>query len=298
MVLNEIQLESSNRLRSAVPFVKWAGGKSQLLPQLSRFYPERFSTYYEPFLGGGAVFFDLLSKGRITSAVLNDANKDLMNLWAAIKLEADPLMEESAKLQKETDDSSLFYKNRREFNSIELNPTFLTRPSVSKAALLLYLNKTCYNGLYRVNAEGKFNVPFGRYEHPKLFDERNLKAVSYALKDDGRAELSSTDFEAAVRDTAKHDFVYLDPPYQPLSSTASFTGYTASAFDWQDQERLAELYHKLSRKGSYLMLSNSPKVRELYEGRGYRIEVLGAARAISSVGNKRGPVEELVVMNY
>lgn len=289
--------------RAPEPFVKWAGGKSQLLKVFSMLYPRRFKTYYEPFLGGGAVFFDLYAKRRISRAVLSDLNADLMNLWAAIRENVDELISQLEALRRKVNDRDFYYERRREFNSIKLRENFLEEPDIRKASLLIFLNKTCYNGLYRVNAKGEFNVPFGRYRNPQLFDEANLRAVHQALKDRDRIRLLCTDFQDAVKDAEKGDFIYFDPPYQPIGKTANFTEYTAGGFGPDEQKRLAEVFRNMDEHGCLLMLSNSSKREFLeplykpYFEKGYVLEVK-AARAISSIGSKRGPVKEFVIMNY
>ena len=286
----------------AEPFVKWAGGKTQLLKEYRKLYPKKFNTYYEPFLGGGAVFFDLYSVRGMEKAVLSDINKDLMNLWAAIKEDVDDLISLLEDLQKHVDDKAYYYERRSEFNKIKLDDDFITKPNIRKAALFLYLNKTCYNGLYRVNSKGEFNVPFGRYKNPHIYDEKNLLAVHNILKDD-KIILLCTDFEEAVKDADKNDFIYFDPPYQPMSKTASFTEYTPGGFGYREQIRLSRVFKHLDDRGCYVMLSNSNKeevLRPLYEPyfeEGYAVEVQ-ASRSISCVGSKRGPVKELVILNY
>lgn len=296
-------IDESIRGRAPEPFVKWAGGKSQLLKVFNTLYPRWFKTYYEPFLGGGAVFFDLYAKGKISRAVLSDLNADLMNLWAAIRENVDELINQLEALRRKVSDRAFYYERRREFNSIKLRENFLDEPDVRKASLLIFLNKTCYNGLYRVNAKGEFNVPFGRYRNPQLFDEANLRAVHQALKDRDRIRLLCTDFQNAVKNAEKGDFIYFDPPYQPLGKTANFTEYTAGGFGPGEQKRLAEVFRNMDERGCFLMLSNSSKREFLeplynpYFEKGYVLEVK-AARAISSVGSKRGPVKEFVIMNY
>ncbi|MBO3755028.1 MAG: DNA adenine methylase [Candidatus Brockarchaeota archaeon] len=289
--------------RAPEPFVKWAGGKSQLLKVFSMLYPRRFKTYYEPFLGGGAVFFDLYAKHKISRAVLSDLNADLMNLWAAIRENVDELISQLEALRRKVNDRDFYYEKRKEFNSIKLRENFLEEPDIRKASLLIFLNKTCYNGLYRVNAKGEFNVPFGRYRNPQLFNEANLRAVHQALKDRDRIRLLCMDFQDAVKDAEKGDFIYFDPPYQPIGETANFTEYTAGGFGPDEQKRLAEVFGNMDERGCFLMLSNSSKREFLeplykpYFEKGYVLEVK-AARAISSIGSKRGPVKEFVIMNY
>lgn len=291
------------RGRTPEPFVKWAGGKSQLLTVFNTLYPRIFKTYYEPFLGGGAVFFDLYAKRKISRAVLSDLNADLMNLWAAVRENVNELINQLETFRKKVNDRTFYYEKRKEFNSIKLRENFLDEPDIRKASLLIFLNKTCYNGLYRVNAKGEFNVPFGRYKNPQLFDEENLRAVHEALKDRDRIKLLCTDFQDAVKGAEKGDFIYFDPPYQPLGKTANFTEYTAGGFGPDEQRRLAEVFRNMDERGCFLMLSNSSKREVLeplykpYFEKGYVLEVK-AARAISSIGSKRGPVKEFVIMNY
>ena len=283
------------------PFVKWAGGKTQLLRQYAGLYPSSFGTYYEPFLGGGAVFFDLYSKGRIKRATLSDRNENLMNLWATIKTDLRRFISELEKLQKDVNDKSDYYQHRKEFNSASLSHSFLTRPDFRKAALLVYLNKTCYNGLYRVNAQGKFNVPFGKYRGPRLFDRSNLMSVHRALNDEGKVELRCEDFESCVEDAKRGDFIYFDPPYQPLSTTSSFTGYTVGGFGIEEQKRLSRVFKRLDALGCHVMLSNSHSeevLRPLYRRYFRNKIVVKAPRSISCVGSKRGAIQELVIVNY
>lgn len=284
------------------PFVKWAGGKSQLLKQFEELYPRKFSTYFEPFLGGGGVFFDLYSKRRISRAILSDSNKDLMNLWSAIKHALDDLTAELEVLQKHLGHRGRYYERRKEFNSIQLNPDFLLRPHIRKAALMLYLNKTCYNGLYRVNSHGQFNVPLGRYKNPKLYEQSNLNAVHEALNHAEKVQLRCVGFETCAKNATKGDFVYFDPPYQPVSKTSSFTTYTAGGFGEEEQANLARIFMELDSKGCYVMQSNS--YSEHFLQRLYPkyfpnfVHKVKSLRAISSVGSGRGPIREFVILNY
>jgi DNA adenine methylase len=272
----------------AEPFLKWAGGKGQLLNEFVKLFPDNFNNYIEPFVGGGAVFFYLYSNGKLTNkkSVLIDSNKDLITAYKSIK--------DKNKLRfiikalsngKYLNNKDNFYKVR------EQEP----KNDVDKTARLIYLNKTCFNGLYRVNSNGKFNVPFGRYKNPLICDSENLKAVNSAL---ANAKLINGDFTIVLEFADKGDFVYFDPPYHPVSKTASFTGYTKDSFGEEDQERLAEVYRKLDRRGCKLMLSNSDVkfIRDLYKG--YRIEVVKARRMINCKASKRGDVNELVILNY
>jgi DNA adenine methylase len=295
----EIELETVLKpsIQRPTPFLKWAGGKSQLLPILERHLPSRFETYFEPFLGGGALFFHLVAKGRVTRAVISDFNKDLINCYVAIRDHLDMLLVQLKELQTHTRDKKFYYEVARpRFNSLAL-PTGL-EGDPEKAALLFFLNKTCYNGLYRVNQKGAFNVPWGRYKNPRIHDENNLKVIHKVLRQAGICILCA-DYREATRTATKEDFIYFDPPYQPLSRTANFTSYTPQSFGPTDQASLAQLFSELDRRECHLMLSNSPRVARLYEAsHKYHIERVKAARPISCIGDKRGPVDELLVMNY
>jgi DNA adenine methylase len=278
------------------PFVKWAGGKTQLLETFDQYIPTTFGAYYEPFLGGGAVFLHLASERKISKATLSDLNKDLINCYVVVRDHLEELLQLLAELQKHARDKEYYYQAaRRKFNGIK--PDAGVEASVEKAALFIYLNKTCYNGLYRVNQKGEFNVPWGRYKNPTIYNELNLRAVHALLKQPSITILCG-DYGTATESAVVNDFVYLDPPYQPVSRTANFTSYTRQSFQWNDQERLADTYNKLAARGCLLMLSNSPRVQKLYSNSGYRIERVRATRAISSVGTKRGPVDELLILNY
>jgi DNA adenine methylase len=279
----------------ASPFLKWAGGKTQLLRIIDQHSPHTFGTYFEPFLGGGAVFFHLFSRGRIEKAVISDLNGELIDCYLAIKEDLDSLLDYLRELQNHAKDEQYYYEvARKRFNEIKLKPQ--EKETIEKSALLLYLNKTCFNGLYRVNRKGEFNVPWGDYRNPRIYDAKNLAVVSSVLNQPG-IKIQSRDYADA--EEAKHgDFIYFDPPYQPLSKTANFTSYTSEIFAAKEQERLAQLFHRLSEKGCFVMLSNSPGVLPLYEGYNYRIETVKAGRAINSVGSSRGSVDELLVMNY
>ncbi|MGQ4834414.1 MAG: DNA adenine methylase, partial [Candidatus Asgardarchaeia archaeon] len=251
------------------PFVKWAGGKGQLLNIISENIPTSFEDYYEPFVGGGAVFFYLYSNGLIRKAYLSDLNEDLINAYNVIKYRVYELIEEL----KNRD----FYANKKEqyYKIREWEP----KDPIKKAARFIYLNKTAYNGLYRVNSKGKFNVPFGRYKNPKILDEVNLLAVHEALQ---VAEIFVADFQDAVKTAKKGDFIYFDPPYQPVSSTARFTQYTKGAFKKEDQIRLARVFKELDSRGCFILLSNSNNyfIKTLYNN--YRIITVHAKRAINS----------------
>lgn len=266
--------------QEARPFIKWAGGKKQILPHLLARAPRTFGTYFEPFLGGGALFFSL-SPGK---AVLSDLNPYLVNAYSIVRDRVDELAES---LQAHRADKEYYYMMR------DLSPEAMSQ--VERASWFIYLNKTCYNGLWRVNKSGRFNVPFGRYKKPKILDRENLHAASRALQG---ARVMCSDFEEAVQGALPGDFVYFDPPYSPLGGTARFTSYTGEGFGEEEQERLAGVFRRLSRRGVLVMLSNSdvPLVRRLY--RGFRIDTVQASRAINCRGDRRGPVDEVVVTGY
>ncbi|MGC2359227.1 MAG: DNA adenine methylase [Thermoplasmata archaeon] len=266
-----------------VPFLKWAGGKGQLLGQMTGFFPGGFKTYYEPFLGGGALFFCLLP----THAVLSDSNPELIQVYKSVRDDPDGLMAELDEHRGHALSEAYFYKVRRQ-NPHSLSP-------LERAARTVFLNKTCFNGLYRVNSRGEFNVPFGRYSNPALYVEANIRSASDALKG---AELLIADFREVCKRPRKGDFVYFDPPYQPLTRTAAFTDYTREGFGEQDQRDLADLFRRLNKRGCWLMLSNSStlKIRGLYQDFGPM--TVKAKRAINSKGTGRGVIDELLVMNY
>lgn len=268
----------------AVPFLKWAGGKSQLLPQFQKFFPRKFRRYFEPFLGGGAVFFFLSPP----LAFLSDINPDLINTYEVVKQDVEALIALLSKRFSKMNNKKDFYRIRDEVDVTRLS-------KVERAARLIYLNKTCFNGLYRVNRKGKFNVPFGNYKNPTICDAEGLRRASVALS---RAKLCVCDFEEAVAPAKRGDFVYFDPPYMPLTPTSSFTSYTKEDFGEEEQRRLARVFRELDKRGALVMLSNSPKplVIELY--RGFHIEFVKANRAINANGNGRGPIDELLVMNF
>jgi len=269
------------------PVVKWAGGKRQILDEITKYIPDEFSTYYEPFLGGGAVLFELQPE----KAVVNDINQELMNIYQVIKENVDELIED---LKKHKNEREYFYKIR-ELDRDKERYSRLSR--VERASRFIYLNKTCYNGLFRVNKSGEFNAPFGNYKNPNIVNENTLRAVSEYFN---RANIIFTcqDFEAALQSAEKGDFVYLDPPYDPVSETASFTEYDKGGFDRGEQIRLKKVCDKLNEKGIKFLLSNSATdfIMDLYKD--YKIKIIKAKRAINSKPDRRGDVDEVLVMNY
>lgn len=267
-------------------FVKWAGGKGQLLEQFEKFYPKNFDGYLEPFLGSGAVFFSIRKNYKPDKIVLSDNNYELINCYLVVRDNLDELID-LLKVHKRNHNKRYYYKIR-DLNAGELS-------KVEKAARLLYLNKTCFNGLYRVNSKGKFNVPIGSYKNPNIVNDSNLRAANLLLQN---VIIKVQSFEKILDDAEKGDFIYLDPPYHPLSKTASFTGYTSDAFSEKNQEALAKVYKKLDKKGCLLMLSNSDTefIRAMYSD--FNIYEVKARRAINCDGKKRGLINEIVVLNY
>ncbi|WP_010901066.1 DNA adenine methylase [Thermoplasma acidophilum] len=268
------------------PILKWAGGKRQLLPILLKYSPAKFNTYYEPFIGGAALLISLYSLNKIKSAVVSDTNKDLYNLYKTMK--ENPLKLIAAlKDLKFKNNREDYYEARSLFNS--------TEDPVKRSALLIYLNRHGYNGLYRVNSENKFNVPFGRYSNPRMPSSENIMAFSNILKS---CTILNLDFEMAVSHATRGDFVYFDPPYMPLNRTSYFTEYTNSGFDEKDQERLFRVYYELSKRGVYVMESNSSTefIKELYKD--FCIIEVDAKRNINSIGNRRNGIKELIITNY
>ena len=271
----------------AAPVLKWAGGKRQLLDALAPLLPERITTYCEPFIGGGALLFYLRPK----TAYINDINEELINVYSAIKSDVEALI---AALQTFRNESGHFYavrdwdRNRLEYDA---------RSDVEKAARTLYLNKTCYNGLFRVNNAGEFNSPFGNYRNPNIVNAPTLRAVSSYLNT-ATIRLTSLDYADALKTLPKDAFVYLDPPYDPVSGTSSFTGYSRGGFTRDDQIKLRECCDDLTARGLRFMLSNSATdfIKERYAA--YHITVVQAKRTVNSDSAKRGEVDELVVRNY
>ncbi len=268
------------------PFLKWAGGKTQLADALLERKPVCFNAYHEPFVGSGAIFFRLYRDGQVRRAILSDINAELIDTYLAIR----DHVAEVIRILSEFPHSKEFYYEIR-----SKDPWELSLPE--RAARMIYLNKTGYNGLYRVNQRGQFNVPFGRYKSPKYLDRENLLAVSQALQN---VEMFCASFDTVVERAEAGDWVYFDPPYVPLSQTASFTSYHANGFGLQDQQRLRDVCITLSQNNVYITVSNSDTaiVRSLYNSPYFSIDEVLANRAINCNGAKRGKITELVITNY
>jgi DNA adenine methylase len=296
----------------ARPILKWAGGKRQLLPALRAFYPERFSRYIEPFLGSAAVFLDLHNRGALRhGALLSDSSLDLVGCYTAVRDSVDEVIAELEPLAEghRRAGSDHYYEIRNDrFNplrrELQRDAGGADRYPPALAAMLIYLNRTGYNGLFRLNGRGEFNVPAGRYERPVICDAENLRRVSTALRARG-VSVRTARFDTAIAAARVGDFVYLDPPYAPVSPTASFTAYTAGGFSRDDQTRLQELVVELADRGCHVLLSNStaPEIRTLYaddcraRDAGLRALTVPARRAINSRAAGRGPVMEFVITN-
>jgi len=271
------------------PFVKWAGGKRQIIDKLKKLIPDEFNTYYEPFIGGGALFFEISPK----TAIINDSNKELMNVYEILRDEKK--FEKMCRLlnKYERKHSEKFYyeirnidRNKKKFNKLK---------DFKRAARTIYLNKACFNGLYRVNSKNEFNVPFGKKTKVNTYEGNNLTIINDYLKSNDII-LSNIDFEESVNTAKKGDFIYFDPPYD--SDTSTFNSYTEDGFGKEEQRRLAKVYKELDKKGCYIMLSNhnTSLVQELYKD--YNIHIIEAKRNINSNGKKRGKVEEVIITNY
>lgn len=276
----DVNQKSNYKQVKARPFLKWAGGKGQLLEQLKPFFPEKYYRYIEPMVGGGAVFFFL----EPSEAILMDLNRELVNVYNVVK----NFVEELINNLKKHKNTKEYYYNIRALDPITLSP-------VEQASRFIYLNKTCYNGLFRVNSRNRFNVPYGRYKNPDIVNPAGLRAASAALQ---KAQIFTADFSSVIHYAQPGDFVYFDPPYHPLNSTSKFTAYTPENFNEMEQRRLAKIFVELSKIGCKVMLSNSdtPLIRELYHD--FRIEKVYARRFINSKADRRGSISELLILNY
>lgn len=278
-------------LSTPKPFVKWAGGKRQLLPVITSHVPTKFERYFEPFLGGGAVFFHLVSQEKERKWFISDLNSDLILSYIIIRNRVRDLVSalELHSIDYFKNPSTYYYKIR------ESNP----KGQVEKVSRLIFLNKTCFNGLYRVNSKGKFNVPLGKYVNPNIVNTENLLVVSEVLQSKD-ISIKCQDFEEALKNASSGDFVYLDPPYQPVSSTANFTSYTDGDFDYSDQKRLYAKFKALDKRGVKVLLSNSrsSEILQLFKEFSDGIIEINANRFINSVSQRRTGHSELLIKNY
>ncbi|EMB56023.1 DNA adenine methylase [Streptococcus mutans] len=270
------------------PFTKWTGGKRQLLPILRSYMPEKYNCYFEPFIGGGALFFDLVPE----KAVINDFNEELMNTYRQIKNNPTALIELLTE-HKEKNSKEYYLKVR----AADRNETITRMSDVERAARLMYMLRVDFNGLYRVNSKNQFNVPYGKYKNPKIIDRELIYQISDYLNEND-IRMLSTDFEEAVSQAKRGDFVYFDPPYIPLNETSSFTSYTHEGFTYEEQVRLRNVFKQLDKKGAYVMLSNSssPLALDLYQD--YNIHFVDAVRTNGAKTESRKKIKEIIVTNY
>lgn len=270
------------------PFVKWAGGKKQLLDRLKERAPVNFGTYYEPFIGGGAFLLDFQPE----KAIINDVNEQLLNVYLQLKIDAEAVITAVAKYDAVDCDTDYYLSVRSEYN----RKIAAHELDAECAALMIWINKHCFNGLYRVNSKGLFNVPYNNKNGGSSVDAENLRAIGRYLRE-AQIDIRQGDFEAACADVKPGDFVYFDSPYVPVSETANFTDYTKDGFSLEDHRRLAELFRRLDKIGAYVMLSNHnvPLVHELYEG--FKIEVVDVRRNINRDASKRVG-KEVIITNY
>lgn len=275
----------SSRSLGPKPFLKWPGGKRQLLPTLRQYLPP-MRTYYEPFVGAGALLFSLQPQ----RAVVNDVNPELINCYRVIRDHSEALIAELSRHRNERD---YFYRLR----ALDRSEAFRQLNEIERAARIIFLNKTCYNGLFRVNRHGQFNAPFGNYANPNIINADGLRLISQFLRRPG-LRILNTDFEEVLENAGPGDFIYLDPPYDPVSTTASFTGYQHQRFAQNEQLRLRQVVDRLTEKGCRVMISNSATdfMCELYKD--FQIIPVAARRSINVVGSKRGQIRELLILNY
>ncbi|MFA5025756.1 MAG: DNA adenine methylase [Candidatus Shapirobacteria bacterium] len=278
----------------AKPFLKWVGGKTKLVPELVEMFPKKFNNYYEPFVGGGALFYEVIQKYEVKTSSINDINKKLITAYIQIKENPQKLISELKNIEKEYKKLSLekqrdyFISTRRKYNERKIDDT-------TTAAYLIFLNKTCFNGMYRENSKGEYNIPFGDQKNPTICDKENILAVSKCLKN---TEITNLSFEDSVKECKKGDLIYFDPPYYPINATSNFTGYSKNSFGEAEQKKLKDVFTDLVKRGCSVMLSNShtPFIEKLYKE--FHINYRYAARSINSNGEKRGKIQEVVVTNY
>lgn len=298
-----------NGKNAVKPFLKWAGGKGQIIKEIEKYYPfedKRITKYAEPFVGGGAVLFDILSRYDLECVYISDINAELINTYCVIREDIDALIEmlyalQNAFLPLGTDDRKAYYMQKRErFNNLKVDSN--KGSSIEKAALMIFLNKTCFNGLYRVNRRGLFNVPMGSYKNPMICDETNLRAVSEKLQS---VTIVCSDYRKSSSFIDKNTFVYFDPPYRPITDTASFTAYTENLFNDEKQIELAEFVDDMHRKGAKIVVSNSdPKNSNTNDNffdniySAHNIKRVDATRMINCKAQARGKVKELLISNF
>ena len=291
------------------PFIKWVGGKGQLLPEINKLYPielgKNINKYAEIFLGGGAVLFDILSKYKLDEVYISDKNLELINTYKSIRDNVDILIKSLKEMEEQyiplnnEDRKIYYYEKREEYNSLKINSEM---NNIEKAILFIFLNKTCFNGLYRVNKKGEFNVPMGAYKNPKICDKENLKNVAMALKN---VKIVYADYRESEKFIDDKTFVYIDPPYRPLNITSSFTSYTENDFNDKEQIELAEYINVLNKKGAKIVISNSdPKNNDIDDNffdklyKNYNINRVKATRMLNSNASLRGAINELLITNY
>ena len=291
------------------PFIKWVGGKGQLLSEINKLYPvelgKNINKYAEIFLGGGAVLFDILSKYKLDEVYISDKNLELINTYKSIRDNVDILIKSLKEMEEQyiplnnEDRKIYYYEKREEYNSLKINSEV---SNIEKAILFIFLNKTCFNGLYRVNKKGKFNVPMGAYKKPKICDEENLKNVSLTLRN---VKIVYADYRESEKFIDDKTFVYIDPPYRPLNITSSFTSYTENDFNDKEQIELAEYINVLNKKGAKIVISNSdPKNNDIDDNffdklyKNYNINRVKATRMLNSNASLRGAINELLITNY
>lgn len=273
------------------PFVKWAGGKRQILPLLTGMFPKGYGTYHEPFVGGGAVLFSILSSDRTASCRASDLNSDLILAYVTVRDRVEDLIE-----SLRAHDAAFREDSKRYYYAVRAQTP---RGQVERASRLLFLNKTCFNGLYRVNSRGMFNVPMGSYTNPRIINEDNLRTASAALQAGG-VDFECSDFESVLKRTEAGDMVYFDPPYHPVSRAGNFTGYTKGDFTHADLKRLANVCRRLDEAGCQVMLSNScaMEVTSLFQDKPWSVRSITAARCINSDGRNRTGHQEVIITNY
>ena len=291
------------------PFIKWVGGKGQLLSEINKLYPvelgKNINKYAEIFVGGGAVLFDILSKYKLDEVYISDKNLELINTYKSIRDNVDILIKSLKEMEEQyipldnENRKDYYYKKREEYNSLKINSEV---NNIEKAVLFIFLNKTCFNGLYRVNKKGEFNVPMGAYKKPKICDEENLKNVSLTLRN---VKIVYADYRESEKFIDDKTFVYIDPPYRPLNITSSFTSYTENDFNDKEQIELAEYINVLNKKGAKIVISNSdPKNNDIDDNffdklyKNYNINRVKATRMLNSNASLRGAINELLITNY